>query len=58
MNPYVIKKSEIDAMAGTPKTHFLNENTQRINKSLGDLTGLTGLVWWIRSSPHFSRQPL
>lgn len=30
-------------MQGLAKTHFLNENAKRINKSLGDATGLTGL---------------
>ena len=39
----VLKRSEIDAMEGLSKTHFLNPNAQRTNKSLGDLTGLTGL---------------
>ena len=29
------------------KTHFLNENAKRINKSLGDLTGLTGFGFHI-----------
>lgn len=40
---YIIKADEIEQWEGTPKTHFLNTNAQRINKSLGDLTGLTGL---------------
>ncbi len=40
---YIIPKLEIDEMAGLTKTHFLNENAKRVNKSLGDLTGLTGL---------------
>lgn len=30
-------------MQGLRKTHFLNENARRVNKSLGDATGLTGL---------------
>lgn len=42
MEKYILKKEEIDAFAGTDKTHFLNPNAKRINKSLGDLTGLTG----------------
>lgn len=41
MDKYQIIKAEIEQFAGASKTHFLNENTQ--NKSLGDLTGLTGL---------------
>lgn len=40
---YLIKAEEIAAMEGLAKTHFLNPNAQRINKSLGDLTGLAGL---------------
>jgi len=40
---YLIKASEIDAMEGLSKTHFMNPNAQRVNKSLGDLTGLTGI---------------
>lgn len=39
---YLLKKSGIEALPGTAKTHFLNENAQRINRSLGDLVGLTG----------------
>lgn len=40
---YLIKKDEIAAMEGVEKTHFLNENARRVNKSLGDAAGLTGL---------------
>ena len=40
---YVIKSAEIQSMEGLQKTHFLNPNARRINKSLGDATGLTGL---------------
>ncbi len=43
MDKYLIKKSEIDAYEGLTKSHFLNDNAVRVNKSLGDLTGLTGL---------------
>ena len=43
MSKYLIPKEEIDALVGDNKTHFLNENASRVNKSLGDLTGLTGL---------------
>ena len=39
---YLIKASEIAAMEGLAKTHFLNDNAKRVNKSLGDLAGLTG----------------
>lgn len=40
---YLLTSEEIAAMEGLAKTHFLNENAKRINKSLGDATGLTGL---------------
>lgn len=44
---YLIKAAEIDAMEGTDKVHLLNENAKRVNKSLGDMTGLTGLGFHI-----------
>lgn len=47
MEKYLIKADEIDRLAGTDKTHFLNDNAVRVNKSLGDLTGLTGLGFHI-----------
>ena len=47
MEGYLVTKEEIDAFAGTQKTHFLNDGARRINKSLGDLTGLTGLGFHI-----------
>lgn len=40
---YLVTAEQIDAMQGLAKTHFQNANAKRINKSLGDLTGLTGL---------------
>lgn len=40
---YLIRAEEITAMEGLAKTHFLNPDAKRINKSLGDATGLTGL---------------
>lgn len=43
MHQQILKKSEIDKDEGLQKSHFLNSNAQRINKSLGDMTGLTGL---------------
>ena len=43
MNGYLIRKAEIEAMEGLAKTHFLNPNARRVNKSLGDATGLSGL---------------
>ncbi len=47
----VIKKAEIDSMEGLAKTHFLNPNAQRVNKSLGDLTGLAGFGFHIIEVP-------
>lgn len=44
---YLLKAHEIEAMQGLAKTHFLNPNARRINKSLGDATGLTGLGFHI-----------
>ncbi|MEJ6391763.1 cupin domain-containing protein [Gymnodinialimonas sp. 2305UL16-5] len=40
---YLLKANDIAAMAGLAKVHFVNPNAKRINKSLGDATGLTGL---------------
>lgn len=37
---YLIRREEIDAWHGTEKVHFLNSSARRINKSLGDATGL------------------
>ncbi len=51
MDKYVVKKSEIDTFPGTAKQHFLNEDAIRTNKSLGDLTGLTGLGFHIIEVP-------
>jgi uncharacterized cupin superfamily protein len=39
----LITADQIANMEGLHKTHFLNPNAVRINKSLGDRTGLTGL---------------
>lgn len=40
---YLIKAADIDAMEGLAKVHFVNPDAKRINKSLGDETGLTAL---------------
>ena len=40
---YLVTREEIEALPGLRKAHFLNPNAVRVNKSLGDLTGLTGL---------------
>jgi len=44
---YILKREDIAGMEGLSKAHFLNPNAQRINKSLGDLTGLTGFGFHI-----------
>lgn len=44
---YLIRAGEIAAMEGLAKAHFLNPNARRVNKSLGDATGLTGLGFHI-----------
>lgn len=48
---YLITKAEIEAFAGTDKVHFLNPNARRVNKSLGDLTGLKGIGFHIIEVP-------
>lgn len=45
--PYVVRAAEIAGMEGLAKTHFLNQNARRNNKSLGDMTGLTGFGFHI-----------
>lgn len=47
MDKYLITKEEIEQFEGIAKTHFLNENAKRTNKSLGDLTGLSGFGFHI-----------
>lgn len=44
---YIIKKEEIEQSKGQSKTHFLNDNAQCTNKSLGSLVGLTGFGFHI-----------
>ncbi len=44
---YLLKADAIAAMEGAHKVHFLNDNAVRENKSLGDLTGLTGFGFHI-----------
>ena len=44
---YLITAGEIETLKGQSKVHFLNPNAKRLNKSLGDLTGLTGLGFHI-----------
>lgn len=40
---YILKRTDIEAMAGLAKIHFLNDNARRNNKSLGDAVGLKNL---------------
>lgn len=44
---YLITSNEISELEGVSKTHFLNSNAKRLNKSLGDLAGLTGFGFHI-----------
>ncbi len=46
-----ITKSEIESLEGIEKKHYLNPNAQRINKSLGDLTGITGFGFHVIEAP-------
>ncbi|MEM9404136.1 MAG: cupin domain-containing protein [Pseudomonadota bacterium] len=43
MDKNILRQAEIESFDGVEKVHFLNDNAKRINKSLGDLTGLTGI---------------
>ncbi|MBF0277339.1 MAG: cupin domain-containing protein [SAR324 cluster bacterium] len=43
MDKYIISKEEIDQYKGVEKSHFLNSKARRLNKSLGDLTGLENI---------------
>ncbi|WDE14088.1 cupin domain-containing protein [Thalassomonas haliotis] len=47
MEKYIVTKQEIADYPGIEKTHFLNSNAVRRNKSLGDLTGLNGIGFHI-----------
>ncbi len=44
---YLITREEIKRIEGDKKVHFLNENAVRIDKSLGDMTGLSGFGFHI-----------
>ncbi len=44
---YIISSDEIREMEGLHKTHFLNQNAKRVNKSIGDFVGLTGFGFHI-----------
>ncbi len=44
---YLVTAEEIEAMEGLQKVHFLNSKAIRNNRSLGDITGLTGIGFHI-----------
>lgn len=44
---YIVDRDEIKNMQGLEKSHFLNANAKRTNKSLGDLTGIDGFGFHI-----------
>lgn len=44
---YHVSSKEVAEMEGLAKTHFLNDNAKRINKSLGDMAGITGFGFHI-----------
>lgn len=59
MDKYVLTKKEVEEYKGVQKTHFLNPKARRTNKSLGDLTGLTGFGFHlIEIQPGFSSTEL
>ena len=47
MSKYIIRKEEIEEMDGEKKVHFLNPQAIRNSKSLGDMTGISGLGFHI-----------
>lgn len=51
MDTYIVRKTDIETFAGLDKQHFLNNNAQRNNKSLGDLTGITGFGFHLIEVP-------
>lgn len=38
----ILSATDIANLTGVQKTHFINPNAKRLNKSLGDITGITG----------------
>lgn len=38
---YIVKRDEIDAMAGLHKQHFLNPNAERTPRDLGNTAAIT-----------------
>ncbi len=58
---YLLKAADIDKMEVQEKQHFLNPNARVVNRSLGDVTGLTGFGFHLMevqpgrdtTTPHF-----
>ncbi len=44
---YILHKEDINNLHGLAKTHFLNGNAKRVNRSLGDAVGLKNLGFHI-----------
>ncbi|CAA0079371.1 Uncharacterised protein [BD1-7 clade bacterium] len=51
MTSNIISRAAIEEFAGTEKTHYLNVSARRINKSLGDKTGITGFGFHMITVP-------
>ena len=51
MSDCILTPEAIAAMPGVSKTHFLNHNAKRSNKSLGDATGLTHMGFHLIEVP-------
>ena len=47
----ILKRTDIEQMDGRQKVHFLNDNGRRLNKSLGDACGMTGLGFHLVEIP-------
>ncbi|MBE7637820.1 cupin domain-containing protein [Sneathiella sp. P13V-1] len=47
VDKYLVTAKQISEFEGVKKVHFLNDKAIRVNKSLGDLTGLTGFGFHI-----------
>ena len=59
MEKYLVTKQEIYEYSGIDKIHFRNPQARRLNKSLGDLTGLTGIGFHIiEVNPGFASTEL
>lgn len=51
MDRYIVRREEIESDDGEQKTHFLNPVAKRLNKSLGDMVGLSGIGFHIIEVP-------